>query len=191
MMAAPTEERFITHIASPLGELTACSDGLHLTGLWFQDQRFFPAALCQSCAERNLPVFAQTRQWLSRYFQGAEPDYFPPLWLSGTAFQMRVWELLREIPYGSTVSYGELARRVAVQGAGGFASARAIGGAVARNPIILLIPCHRVLGANAALTGYAAGLDRKRRLLELERIALCAQRNVEFVQISVGTPFHA
>ena len=163
---------FVTRIASPIGLLTLASDGEALTGLWLEGQRFFPGTLPAADLERELPVFAQTRRWLKLYFQGREPDFFPPVRLSGTPFQLTVWEALRTVPYGKTVTYGELARRLSAQSDHPRVSARAVGGAVARNPVSILIPCHRVVGANGSLTGYAGGLDRKRKLLALERISL-------------------
>lgn len=163
---------FVTRIASPIGLLTLASDGEALTGLWLEGQRFFPGTLPAADLERELPVFAQTRRWLELYFQGREPDFFPPVRLSGTPFQLTVWEALRTVPYGKTVTYGELARRLSAQSDHPHVFARAVGGAVARNPVSILIPCHRVVGANGSLTGYAGGLDRKRKLLALERISL-------------------
>ena len=163
---------FVTRIASPIGLLTLASDGEALTGLWLEGQRFFPGTLPAADPERELPVFAQTRLWLELYFQGREPDFIPPVRLSGTPFQLTVWEALRTVPYGKTVTYGELARRLSAQSDHPRVSARAVGGAVARNPVSILIPCHRVVGANGRLTGYAGGLDRKRKLLAIERISL-------------------
>lgn len=155
------------HCASPLGAITLASDGAALTGLWFDGQRHFPAALAdaETCA---LPAFDETVRWLDRYFAGQIPDFMPPLRPAGTPFQRAVWAALREIPYGETVTYGDLARTLASR-TGRAVSARAVGGAVGRNPISLLIPCHRVLGAGGALTGYAGGLERKQWLLDLER----------------------
>ena len=158
-----------TTVPSPLGELLLVSDGEALCGLYFAGQRHFPAAL--AAEERaDLAVFAQTRAWLEAYFAGAEPGQTPPLRLDGTAFQRAVWALLREIPFGSTVSYGELAGRLAAR-EGKPCSSRAVGAAVGRNPVSILVPCHRVLGADGSLTGYAGGLWRKEKLLELERSA--------------------
>ena len=158
-----------TTVPSPLGELLLVSDGEALCGLYFAGQKHFPAAL-EAEERADLAVFAQTRAWLEAYFAGAEPGQTPPLWLDGTAFQRAVWALLREIPFGSTVSYGELAGRLAAR-EGKPCSSRAVGAAVGRNPVSILVPCHRVLGADGSLTGYAGGLWRKERLLELERSA--------------------
>lgn len=161
---------YVARVDSPLGLLTLASDGEALCGLWLEGQRFFPRTLPLTCAEKELPVFDEARRWLDVYFRGREPDFFPPIRLEGTPFQRRIWALLRAIPYGTTVTYGELARRLSAQTDSPRVSARAVGGAVARNPVSILVPCHRVVGADGALTGYAGGLERKRRLLELERI---------------------
>jgi methylated-DNA-[protein]-cysteine S-methyltransferase len=152
-------------ISSPLGPITLASDGDALIGLWFDGQNHFAYRLSPEFEEKPLPVFDETRRWLDLYFAGQVPDFMPKLAPRGTAFQQAVWERLQAIPYGQTVTYGELAGDL------GCASARAVGGAVGRNPISLLIPCHRVLGASGRLTGYAGGLERKRALLGLEGIA--------------------
>ena len=149
---------------SPLGEITLASDGRALTGLWFAGQKHDRAGLRGDAQTRDLPVFAETRRWLALYFAGREPDFCPPLAPRGTPFQRSVWDRLRRIPYGQTLSYGALAREL------GCPSARAVGSAVGRNPISLLIPCHRVLGADGSLTGYAGGLARKEALLRLEGV---------------------
>lgn len=154
--------------SSPLGTLTMASDGEALTGLWFAGQRHFGDTLGQETVEAELPVFAQTVRWLELYFGGQVPDFTPALCLRGTAFRRRIWDLLLQIPYGQTTTYGALAGLSAKQpGAGQLA--RAVGGAVARNPVSLIVPCHRVLAADGSLTGYAAGLERKAALLELEK----------------------
>ena len=161
---------YVARVDSPLGLLTLASDGEALCGLWLEGQRFFSRTLPLVYAEQELPVFDEARRWLDVYFQGMEPGFLPPIRLEGTPFQRRVWALLRAIPYGTTVTYGELARRLTAQTDSPRVSARAIGGAVARNPVSILVPCHRVVGADGALTGYAGGLERKRCLLKLERI---------------------
>ena len=154
---------------SPLGGITLASDGEALTGAWFDGQRFFADTLSATHIEKDRPVFALAARWLDAYFSGLEPDFLPPLHLRDTAFRVTVWEALLAIPYGETVSYGELAARVAVRLGREQTSARAVGGAVGHNPISVFIPCHRVVGADGRLTGYAGGLERKQRLLELER----------------------
>lgn len=156
-----------THVASPLGRLTLASDGEALTGLWLGGQKYFAATLHAPADEREVPVFAETRRWLSEYFAGIRPDFTPLLRPEGSPFRRAVWELLLAIPYGERVSYGELAamyrERYDAQ-----TSPRAIGGAVGHNPVSLIIPCHRVVGSSGALTGYAGGTERKAFLLALE-----------------------
>ena len=166
-------EEYTRHYASPLGGILLASDGEALTGLWFDGQANFGATLTQAQDAREagpeIPaVIKETVRWLDLYFSGREPDFTPPLRPRGTPFRRAVWALLLTVPYGETVSYGELAARLAERTGAARVSARAVGGAVGHNPISLLIPCHRVLGADGSLTGYAGGLDRKRRLLELE-----------------------
>ena len=153
---------YVAAAETPLGPVLLASDGEALIGLWFRGQAHENAGLSSVAEARELTVFDETRLWLETYFAGLEPDFCPPLAPRGTAFQRRVWAELRQIPYGEVTSYGDLAREL------GCASARAVGQAVGRNPISLLIPCHRVLGAGKRLTGYAGGLWRKEALLRLE-----------------------
>lgn len=155
---------YAAHYNSALGGITLASDGKALMGLWFDGQKHFGSTLgAQAASPAQLTIFDETICWLDIYFSGREPDFMPPLSLKGTPFQHRVWEELLTIPYGQTVTYGELARRL------GCRSAQAVGGAVGRNPISIIVPCHRVVGTKGSLTGYAGGLDRKRALLELEQ----------------------
>lgn len=146
-------------------------DGAELTGLWFEDtaDAAVPAGAAGADAPvRWLPVFEETVRWLECYFDGFMPDFTPPLAPQGTPFRRDVWEILREIPYGGTMSYGQVAVRLAADRGLSRMSAQAVGGAVGHNPIALIIPCHRVVGADGSLTGYAAGLDRKDWLLKWE-----------------------
>lgn len=144
-------------------------DGKSLTGLWFERQQFAPApASAGDASVRWLPVFDETCRWLECYFGGYLPDFTPPLALQGTPFRLAVWEILQEIPYGATMTYGAIAARVAADRGLGRMSAQAVGGAVGHNPIAIIVPCHRVIGADGSLTGYAAGLDRKEWLLHWE-----------------------
>ena len=147
---------------SPLGQITMAGEGEALVGLWLEGQKHFASTLGPDAVEGWLPVFGETCRWLDIYFSGAQPDFTPRLDLRGTPFRRTVWEQLLTIPYGVTISYGELARRIA-------ASPRAVGGAVGHNPVSLVVPCHRVIGADGHLTGYAGGLDLKARLLQLEK----------------------
>lgn len=157
--------------SSPLGQLLLAGDEAGLTGLWFEGQKYYPRSLPPAYEARGLPLFEAARRWLDQYFAGREPDIAVPLHFTGTAFQNEVWALLCEIPYGRTATYGEIAARLAAKRGVPHLSAQAVGGAVGRNKISLLVPCHRVIGANGSLTGYAGGLDRKARLLALERTA--------------------
>lgn len=159
---------YLTFFSSPLGDILLASDGEALTGLWFEGQRRFAHTVKGAVSAQSVPPLESARRWLDAYFSGGSPDFAPPLRPAGTAFQQAVWALLREIPYGQTTAYGALARTLAARQGLAQMSAQAVGHAVACNPIALLIPCHRVLGANGELTGYAGGLPRKQALLALE-----------------------
>ena len=156
------------HYESPLGGITLASDGEALIGLWFDGQKYFADTLDGDAEERNLPIFDEADQWLELYFSGREPDFTPKLNMRTTPFRKRVWEILLTIPYGQTMTYGQIAEKAAVQMGLQRMSAQAVGGAVGHNSISLIIPCHRVVGANGSLTGYAGGIDRKVRLLQME-----------------------
>ena len=160
---------YISHYASPLGGMTMASDGEALTGLWFDGQRFFAETLSAEHQEKALPVFHETVCWLEDYFSGRVPDFTPAMRMRTTAFRKAVWEMLLHIPYGRTVTYGEIAGRMAGRTGRKQLSAQAVGGAVGHNAISLIIPCHRVLGADGSLTGYAGGTEKKALLLQLER----------------------
>lgn len=156
---------------SPLGKIMLASDGHALTGLWFEGQKYFGARLDLDYEEKNLPVFERTEQWLIRYFDGKVPDFTPPLAMKGTPFQKEVWMQLLEIPFGKTTTYAKIAARIARDRGLASMSAQAVGSAVAHNPISLIVPCHRVVGTNGSLTGYAGGLEKKEWLLAMERQA--------------------
>ena len=158
---------YVTSYLSPLGAITLASDGEALTGLWFDGQKYFGSTLPQQAETGDCPVFAQTRRWLDCYFAGEKPDFTPPLHWDATPFRKEVWDILLTIPYGRTMTYGQIAAQLAGQ-AGKPQSAQAVGGAVGHNPISLIVPCHRVVGADGSLTGYAGGVDRKVKLLALE-----------------------
>ena len=161
---------FTTRYRSPLGGITMASDGEALTGLWFDEQKHFAATLSEKSSTKNdLPVFEQTRRWLDIYFSGQKLDFTPLLKPKGSPFRQLVWEILLSIPYGKTMTYGEIARAIARKNGLERMSAQAVGNAVGHNPISLIIPCHRVLGAGGSLTGYAAGTDKKAALLQLEK----------------------
>ena len=169
---------FTTHYRSPIGDITLASDGTALTGLWFEGQKHFAATLQGTPVENpDLQIFEDTRRWLDLYFAGRRPDFTLQLAPEGTPFQQKVWKILCAIPYGKTMTYGEIAEQyetrhgTSQQSASkqsSKTSARAVGCAVGRNPISIIIPCHRVIGADGSLTGYAGGLKRKEYLLELE-----------------------
>lgn len=159
---------YIHRCATPLGSVLLASDGSSLSGLWFDGQKHFARTLCAQHEARMLPVFEETLRWLSLYFDGRDPGFTPPLAPKGTPFQQAVWDILLSVPYGQTITYGSIARRIAdAQGLSSM-SAQAVGGAVGRNPVLLIIPCHRAVAAGGALTGYAGGLERKQKLLQLE-----------------------
>lgn len=155
---------------SPMGEILLAADESGLTGLWFEGQKYYADSLAREHEEKELPVFQTVKNWLDIYFSGKEPDFMPPVHLIGSPFRLGVWELLRQIPYGKTVTYGELAKRIASQRGLSSMSAQAVGGAVGHNAISIIVPCHRVVGADGSLTGYASGVDKKERLLTLEGV---------------------
>ena len=159
---------YTSHYASPLGGMTLVSDGTALVGLYFDGQKYAAQGLDATRTQKNLLIFEEARRWLDVYFSGRKPDFTPPTAPAGTAFQQSVWEILRTIPYGQTVTYGAIARRIE-QNTGCRMSAQAVGGAVGHNPVSLIIPCHRVVGTNGSLTGYAGGIDKKIKLLTLEK----------------------
>ncbi len=163
---------YVCHYDSPLGGITMTGDGAALTGLWFDGQRHFPDALAAVREEKPLAVFDEARRWLDVYFSGRDPGFTPSLNMdtsrNATPFRKDVWELLLTIPFGETMTYGEIARILAARNGLKKMSAQAVGGAVGHNPVSLIVPCHRVIGAGGSLTGYGGGLERKRRLLDLE-----------------------
>ena len=160
---------FESRLHSPLGEVRLRSDGESLTGLWFVGQVNDAKEISDLEIKNDLPIFGQVESWLESYFSGKQTSITIPLQPKGTSFQQRVWQILQEIPYGETMTYGEIAQRIAQEKGVETFSAQAVGQAVGKNPISILIPCHRVLGKNGALTGYAGGVHRKEQLLQLER----------------------
>lgn len=154
---------------SPLGPILLAADDAGVTGLWFEGQKYYARGLEPQAQAIRTPIHDQACQWLDEYFAGRRPEALPPLHLLGTAFQRSVWEMLLRIPYGQTTTYSDLARGL---GGEGGSMARAVGSAVGRNPISVMVPCHRVIGANGNLTGYAGGMDRKISLLTLEGVDL-------------------
>ena len=145
------------------------ADETGLRGLWFDGQKYFARDLSAERIEQNTPALTEAKRWLDIYFAGKEPDFLPPLHPIGSAFRQSVWEILLKIPYGQTITYGDIARQLAAKRGLANMSAQAVGGAVGHNEISIIIPCHRVVGSSGSLTGYAGGIDKKVKLLELER----------------------
>ncbi len=190
---------YTTQYASPLGEITLACNEDAIIGLWFNDQKHFGATLPAEenstavapnghplldpngppllapdvhplLTPDGHPVLEDALRWLDLYFSGKKPDFLPPLRYGSTPFRKAVYDILLTIPYGETMTYGQIATLIAAQQGPEKMSAQAVGGAVGRNPIALMIPCHRVVGVGGNLTGYAGGLDRKLKLLELEKV---------------------
>lgn len=160
--------QYTTTYQSPAGEILLAADDIGLTGLWFEGEKYYALSLDKEHEEKEIPVFVEVKRWLDIYFAGREPDFMPPIHMIGTPLQLEVWELLRKIPYGKTTTYGELAKQIAKQRGLERMSAQAVGFAVGRNEISLIVPCHRVVGTNGSLTGYAGGIDKKMAFLKLE-----------------------
>ena len=161
---------YIHHYKSPLGGITLMSNGEALTGLWFDEHKYFANTLDKSFKKKDLPIFEITDKWLDIYFRGNVPDFTPSLLMQTTPFRKAVWKIMLSIPYGKTMTYGEIAAKIAQQKELKQMSAQAVGWAVGHNSISLIIPCHRVVGSNGRLIGYASGITRKIKLLELEHI---------------------
>jgi len=154
---------------SPLGIITLACDNNAILGLWFNGQTHFGNILHDEIVEEKHPLLDEARHWLDIYFSGIEPKFLPPLSYASTPFRKMVCDIMLTIPYGKTMTYGEIATMVAKNMGIKKMSAQAVGGAVGHNPISLMIPCHRVIGANGSLTGYGGGIERKIKLLELEK----------------------
>lgn len=158
---------YLMKLPSPVGLLHLASDGEHIVGLWIEGQKYFAATIGEDVTEQpDLPVFLQAKAWLEAYFAKKPLPALPPLAPKGSAFRQKVWEQLLAIPYGKTVTYGDIAKTLKANGVS--AAAQAVGGAVGHNPISIIIPCHRVVGSSGSLTGYAGGVHIKKALLELE-----------------------
>ena len=157
-----TETVYVRRYASPLGGITMRSDGEALTGLWFDGQRYAPCLPPDARDGGDTAALRAAARWLDLYFSGHAPDFTPPMRLAGTSFRRAVWERLLAVPWGESVTYGELAKAL------GCPSPRAVGGAAAHNPIVLIVPCHRLVGKGGVTAGYAGGTDRKEWLLRLE-----------------------
>lgn len=161
---------YSTQYSSPIGAMTLAAQNNQLVGLWLAGQKYFADTVDSPLIEKpNLTIFKQTKQWLDDYFSGRNPAITAlPLAPIGGEFRQHVWQILCEIPYGQVTSYGEIAKQVAKKMNKNSMSSQAVGGAVGRNPISIIIPCHRVVGSNGSLTGYAGGIDKKIQLLKLE-----------------------
>lgn len=153
---------------SPLGKMDIESDGKNLIALYFEGQKYSDSSSHKETLSQDLAIFTQTKRWLDSYFLKEIPKSTPQLGLNGSRFSLLVWDILLNIPYGTTTSYAEIAKIIAKKLGIAKMSAQAVGGAIKRNKIAIIIPCHRVIGTNGSLTGYAAGIDRKMKLLELE-----------------------
>lgn len=162
--------KYISHYDSPLGGITLCSDGAALTALLFDGEKYFAEMIRGEYETADLPAFAKAREWLDIYFSGTDPGFLPPIRLETTPFRKDVCEIMLTIPYGRTMTYGQIADLIAVRRGIPKMSAQAVGGAVGHNPISIIIPCHRVVGSDGSLTGYGGGIDRKQKLLQLEGI---------------------
>ena len=161
---------YTSHYDSPLGGITLASDGKALIGLWFDEEKYFGDTLGSVYETKDLPVFAKAREWLDIYFSGRDPGFTPPLAMLTTPFRKAVWEIMLTIPFGQTMTYGQIAEMIAKQRGIPQMSAQAVGGAVGHNSISLIIPCHRVVGTNGSLTGYSGGIDKKVQLLQMEGV---------------------
>ncbi len=162
--------QYISHYKSPLGEILLAADERGLTGLWFDGQKYFAHSLSKEFEEKETTVLCQAENWLDIYFSGEKADFMPSLHMIGTDFQKEVWAILQDIPYGETTTYGDIAKTIAERRGVKKMSAQAVGNAVAHNEISIIIPCHRVVGTNGSLTGYAGGIQKKHSLLELEHV---------------------
>ena len=160
--------QYTSKYVSPIGDILLASDGAHLTGLWFERQKYFADTLSGEHEEKNLPVFDETKRWLDLYFSSTDPGFMPPLRPAGSPFRQEVWDILLQIPRGSLLTYKEIADKIAAKRGLPRMSAQAAGGAVGHNPISIIIPCHRVVGSDGSLTGYAGGIEKKIALLKLE-----------------------
>ena len=153
---------------SPVGEILLAADDIGVVGVWFKDEKYYAYCLDKENESRETPVIQELKQWLDVYFSGKKPDFEPPIHMIGTPFQIEVWTILHQIPYGTTTTYNEIAKQIAKNRGLERMSAQAVGTAVGKNNINLIVPCHRVVGTNNSLAGYAGGIDKKITFLKLE-----------------------
>lgn len=153
---------------SPVGEMLLAADEVGLIGIWFKGEKYYARCLDKENTPRETPIIKNSQRWLDIYFAGKEPDFMPPLHMIGTPFQLAVWQCLQKIPYGQTATYQAIARQIAKQRGIAQMSAQAVGTAVSKNNLNLIVPCHRVVGTNNSLAGYAGGIDKKIKFLQLE-----------------------
>lgn len=161
--------QYTSQYKSPLGEILLSADEIGITGLWFTGQKYYALYLDQENEKKETSLLKEAKKWLDVYFNGKEPNFKLPLHFTGSSFQNEVWEILCSIPYGKTMTYGEIANILAKKKGLKTMSAQAVGGAVGHNQISIIVPCHRVVGSNGSLTGYAGGVKKKKYLLELEK----------------------
>ncbi len=161
--------QYKSYYMTPLGEVLLAASETSITGLWFVGQKHFDELTVNQYEEKEIPILIRAKKWLEMYFAGNEPDIELPIHFNGTEFQNEVWEILCAIPYGKTMTYGEIAKIIAERRGIKQMSAQAVGGAVGRNPISIIVPCHRVVGTDGKMTGYAGGINRKTALLKLEK----------------------
>lgn len=160
----------ISYYNSPLGKILLASDDQGLIGLWFSTSKYYADILEKNVQQKSNDYLKDAKRWLDQYFAGQRPDFLPTLHLIGTPFQRKVWQALLQIPYGKTYTYKQIAHMVTASA--NHLPIRAVGGAIGRNHISLIVPCHRVIGSNGKLTGYSGGIDKKVSLLQLEKINL-------------------
>lgn len=153
---------------SPLGEMLLAADDCAIVGVWFKSEKYYAYCLNRENQPKETPIIKELKNWLNLYFQGKMPEFTLPIHMIGTDFQVKVWNILLEIPYGTTTTYSEIARKIAENKGIERMSAQAVGTAVGRNNISIVIPCHRVVAVNGSLAGYAGGINKKIELLKLE-----------------------
>lgn len=163
------KDTFIHKYNSPIGKIIMAGSDNALSGLWFEGQKYFPDSLIENSFEKNTPVFELADKWLDIYFSEKAPDFTPPLFLRTTDFRRSVWDILLTVPFGHTMTYGEIAAKIAKEKGIPKMSAQAVGGAVSHNPVSIIIPCHRIIASDGSLTDYAGGIEKKIKLLELEK----------------------